>query len=221
MKKISLYPVIILFWTAFLFSGCGTKDKSDRDKEIEQKRESGEYADATMLKKAADKEIESFMLSLKYSLNEAIREGGPVRAIGVCSEAAPEIAMAHAREGWQIWRLTDRSRNPNNQVNDLQHDILYEFAEAGSAPPFVIEWKEEMGQRKFYYYKPIYTDKLCLNCHGVKESMKPETVAKLMELYPDDQATGYYAGELRGMFMVEVDWPKGKVLAEKLAGDSL
>jgi len=220
MKKIVMAVFLGGLFMNLVIAGCGKDEKESTGKDLDKERESGEYADVSMLQKAADKEIASFMTSLKYSLKEAMRDGGPANAISVCSDAAPEIAMAHARDGWEIWRLTDRPRNPNNEVNDPQYDILYEFSDSTTAPPFVIEWQEDKGERKFYYYKPIYVDQMCLNCHGVREDLQPEVVKKLDELYPDDKATGYYAGDLRGMFMVVVDWPKGKALAEKLAGET-
>jgi len=34
--------------------------------------------------------------------------------------------------------------------------------------------------------------------------LAPDLKAKLAELYPNDQATGYAAGDLRGVFWVEL-----------------
>ncbi|MGM0774574.1 MAG: c-type heme family protein, partial [Pseudomonadota bacterium] len=39
-----------------------------------------------------------------------------------------------------------------------------------------------------------------LGCHG--KSIDPEVKAKLDELYPEDQATGFSEGDLRGAFVV-------------------
>jgi hypothetical protein len=44
---------------------------------------------------------------------------------------------------------------------------------------------------------------MCLQCHGA--NIAPPVAAKLAELYPEDQATGFAAGDFRGLFWVELD----------------
>ncbi|MBW2376809.1 MAG: DUF3365 domain-containing protein [Deltaproteobacteria bacterium] len=43
---------------------------------------------------------------------------------------------------------------------------------------------------------------LCVTCHGAE--LPPDLRARLAELYPEDQATGYAAGDFRGVFWVEL-----------------
>jgi hypothetical protein len=47
--------------------------------------------------------------------------------------------------------------------------------------------------------KAIPTAPLCLTCHGT--AIEPRLQAELTALYPQDLATGYQAGELRGAFV--------------------
>jgi hypothetical protein len=64
-------------------------------------------------------------------------------------------------------------------------------------------WQEiadDGGRREFRFMKAITTQPLCLTCHG--EAISPEVAAKLSELYPDDRATGFREGDLRGAFVV-------------------
>ena len=51
------------------------------------------------------------------------------------------------------------------------------------------------------YAEPLYTMPLCVNCHG--QNLKPEVAQQIKKLYPDDQATGFHAGDLRGLLWVE------------------
>ncbi len=51
------------------------------------------------------------------------------------------------------------------------------------------------------YVEPILLQPLCLGCHGA--ALAPEVEARIDALYPDDQATGFEVGELRGVFWVE------------------
>ena len=48
--------------------------------------------------------------------------------------------------------------------------------------------------------KAIPTGGLCLQCHGT--AIAPKLAEKLSELYPEDKATGYSEGEIRGAFVV-------------------
>ena len=51
------------------------------------------------------------------------------------------------------------------------------------------------------YVEPIVMQPMCLTCHG--ESLAPEIAARISEVYPDDQATGFKVGDFRGVFWVE------------------
>jgi hypothetical protein len=53
------------------------------------------------------------------------------------------------------------------------------------------------------YMQAIVLQPMCAMCHG--DSLAPEVRATIQENYPDDQATGFAVGELRGAFLI--DWP--------------
>ncbi len=60
--------------------------------------------------------IKSFAGQLKSEFQKGIKAGGPLTAIGVCSEKAPGIANTLAREtGWMIRRVSLKTRNPQNR----------------------------------------------------------------------------------------------------------
>ena len=48
--------------------------------------------------------------------------------------------------------------------------------------------------------KAIPTGAVCLNCHGTK--IAPEVSQALAGLYPEDRATGFNEGDIRGAFVV-------------------
>jgi hypothetical protein len=52
------------------------------------------------------------------------------------------------------------------------------------------------------YVEPIRMKGICMQCHG--DRIKPSVKVRLQALYPDDQATGFEKGELRGMFWVKL-----------------
>jgi hypothetical protein len=53
---------------------------------------------------------------------------------------------------------------------------------------------------RFGYVEPIYVKSLCLTCHG--DNVAPAVREVIVELYPNDEAVGFQAGDFRGMFWV-------------------
>ncbi len=142
--------------------------------------------------------------ALKAELLAAVEAGGPVQAISVCNERAPEIAMVMSEEsGWELARSSHRLRNPANQPDDFTAAVIAEFLEreaAGETPDTLAKAAivEEDGERMFRMVKAIGTAPLCLNCHGATLAAPVE--AALADIYPDDEARGFEAGQMRGVF---------------------
>ncbi len=65
------------------------------------------------------------------------------------------------------------------------------------------------GSSFYRYYRPLKVGKVCLTCHGPVETLDPELRKTLKELYPEDRATGYRAGDLRGVVSVTLVPAKG------------
>jgi hypothetical protein len=149
------------------------------------------------------------------ALTHAVSENGPAEALSVCSVVAPDIAVAHVRDGWFLSRVTTQPRNSNNEADAEEEVVLARFA-ADSVLSFIAQWNDQETKERFHYYKPIRTKEICLACHGAETVLGEGVTAKLAELYPDDKATGYELGALRGMYSVEVLWPEGRQYAESL-----
>ena len=149
--------------------------------------------------------MQAFGGKLKQELLAAIDEGGPPNAIEVCNIRAPEIAgEVSSGSGWEVARSSHRLRNPENAPDPYTAAAIEAFLaerEAGTPAEDLVraEIVEEDGGRAFRMVKAIPTAKLCLACHGGPE-VKPETEAKLAELYPEDEARGFDEGDMRGVF---------------------
>jgi len=144
-----------------------------------------------------------FSEKLKSQLLGAIKAEGPVKAIEVCKVAAPAIASEASTGGWSVGRTSLKLRNPKNAPDEWEKQTLefFEAEKAKGADASKLERSEvaaKNGVRKFRFMKAIPTAEFCLTCHGreVKEPVK----AKLAELYPNDQATGFSLGDVRGAF---------------------
>lgn len=147
--------------------------------------------------------VKSFGGSLKQALQSAVNEGGLTNGIEVCKTVAPEIAKNNSSGNWTISRTSLRVRNPENAPTDWQRIQLLAMDKQPvkiGKPVEVWQVSEASGQPAFQYMSAIPTQKLCLGCHG--KSIAPEVKAKLTELYPEDKATGFSEGELRGAFVV-------------------
>lgn len=141
-----------------------------------------------------------FASRLQAALQDGMAAGGPVAAIGACKDLAPQIASTLSAEaGAAVSRTSSRVRNPQNRPTDWQADVLETF-ERDPAETEFFELRDDGSAR---YMKAIPTGALCLNCHGTV--LAPDIRARLDEAYPDDQARGYYLGDLRGAFSVV--WP--------------
>jgi hypothetical protein len=152
---------------------------------------------------------EAFAL-LSKNLAEAIARDGVPGAIGFCSEKAlPLTASVAAGSGVVLRRVSHKARNPKNKADAAEVEVLNVFRsalKAGSAPAPQVR-KNAEGSESFY--APIVlANPLCLKCHGdPAKDIDVETLARLHKLYPQDEATGFTLGELRGMWRVDFPPP--------------
>ena len=152
--------------------------------------------------KAAIKELAG---ALQMELKGAMQAGGPVAAIGVCNtRAIPLTEKAAANHDMVLSRVSLKYRNPDNMPNNWQAAVLEDFEQQRSAGKDVtaLTWSETVSTgdgREFRFMKAIPTAKICLQCHGAK--LVPEVGAILSQLYPEDRATGFAEGDIRGAFV--------------------
>ena len=142
---------------------------------------------------------------LAGELGAQLEAGTPAAAIDVCSRIAPAAAKELGREGTHIRRTSLRVRNPANAPDAWERAWLSRFEETvagGGWPAEIHEADEAAGELRFL--RPISVNEVCLTCHGVAEELDPEVRQGLAESYPDDRATGFAAGDLRGAFSVRV-----------------
>lgn len=173
--------------------GGGGEAERDRPEGSAREASTGDFAaDA----KAATNRLQ---VALKKELSAAMKDGGPVAAIEVCHTRAPEIAREVGSETeLEVGRVSRHNRNPANTPSDAEAAVLAAF-EARPAMQDTVFTRD--GERTYMRAIRIGTA-LCLNCHGAESSLEPELKGRLAELYPQDQATGFEVGDLRGGFVV-------------------
>lgn len=150
--------------------------------------------------------IKHFSAQLKSKLQEGMKQGGPVQAIQVCNTAAEQIQnQISGQQGWQISRTSLKLRNPKNSPDAWEQKVLMDFEQRLKSGEAVgkLETSEIINSTPpvFRYMKAIPTQGLCLSCHG--DHLMPAVADKLGELYPEDQATGFKVGDIRGAFSIK------------------
>lgn len=149
----------------------------------------------------AGKEItaETF-LALSTELRSAMKRGGVEEAAQYCNLAAIPITDSLASVyGVTIRRATDRPRNQSNTATSQELAIIEKYkAQLTSGDQLLPQVVKANGAKTFF--SPIIASDLCLQCHGSKTSM--ESYRAIADLYPNDLATGYKAGDLRGVWSV-------------------
>lgn len=159
---------------------------------------------------AARNAIKLLSDGLQGELKTAMAAGGPVAALSVCNVVAPVIAAnTQAATLIKVKRTSHKVRNPDNAPDELEGKVLADFlakTEAG-ADLKTLEHSEvattESGKRVLRYFKAIPMQaEPCLACHG--SAISDEVKTAIGTLYPDDQAVGFKAGDLRGMFSAAV-----------------
>lgn len=214
MKKIISSATILI-----LLLSCGPQERVSKEtfEEVNQAMEVKRLTEAEILEEAMiwgdsiSTEAQSQLLS---ALQKAIAENGVPGAVDFCSvQALPILTSVGEKYGVSIRRASNRSRNPKDNPTEEEKEILdaYEFnAEKGNTSEPNIQ-KFENGEVYLYTKAIMIPGGFCLSCHGEPgKEINTETLEKLTELYPQDNAKGHKVGDLRGMWSIRI--PKSEVV---------
>lgn len=206
---------IVMVSLVALLTACGEKTEKAAEAPAAAPAQTGTAAqqaapasaapavDKAALVESAKGAVQALGGTLKGELEAAMQAGGPVEAMSICHTKAPEIAKAvSAEKGMEVSRVSLKNRNPvMGQANEWQTAVLNDFEakKAAGEDAATIAYAEVV-DNEFRFMKAIPTAAVCLKCHGTE--LSPAVTAKLTELYPQDKATGYKEGDLRGAFVV-------------------
>ncbi len=173
--------------------GCTSRTETSSDKLMALARQKGDSI--SMMAKAA----------LGSQLKAAIQEGGPAYAVEFCNVAAYPILDSLPAKA-SIRRASLRIRNPKDAPTDTEKEILQYYESRLSSEELLEPQVRETGNN-ILYARPILLDNpLCLNCHGSPGThIQEETMAKLDQLYPEDNAKNHALGDLRGIWSISFD----------------
>ena len=149
--------------------------------------------------------VNALAAEMMAELTAALDAGDPSAGIAVCKEKAPGVA-ANVKEtyGVNVGRTSHKLRNAANVAPEWADPYIAELAED---PTYLAGPNGELGA-----LLPIKLKAECQMCHGPAEEIDESIMAAITEGYPDDQATGFVEGDLRGWFWVEA--PPGEAEVE-------
>lgn len=136
-------------------------------------------------------------------LMHTIKTEGHVAAIRVCNEQAPQIAQAVGSDlNLEVGRTALRVRNPKNAPTARQRDVLQQFVEQWQHTKNVVPtatYTNDQGQQ--VWVQAIVMQPQCAACHG--SNIEPALKQAIVERYPEDAATNFEVGQIRGAFVVK------------------
>ena len=189
--RLDARKLILLFIIGFFSHSCTPSSSSEVEK-------SHYLSEAERIATDAQK-------ALLGEVSAQMKAGGAVQAVRYCNEKAIELtdSLAHSYPV-EIQRLSDRNRNPNNAIftdRDTRawQYILAQYDVKKTSDAVLFEDEDNV-----YYYKAILVGMpACLACHGdPTQDIAPETLSVISSHYPQDKATGYTQGALRGMWKI-------------------
>lgn len=146
----------------------------------------------------AQSTLAPFKTELARTLAGALARG-PDDAIDACATRAPELARAASKDGVRVGRASDRRRNPDNAVPSWASSAVTDLARAPRDGEHRVV---ALPGGRAGYVETITVKAMCLTCHG--EAVAPPIAARIAARYPNDAATGFREGDMRGVFWVEL-----------------
>ena len=146
---------------------------------------------------------------LRTNLQTAIQSGGISNALPFCSIAASPLTASMAeKHGVTLRRITHKARQPSAKASETERTLLSHFeslitaASITNPPPPVVT---NLAPGTLTFFAPIVIGvELCLKCHGEPGTDIAQTDLDLIrKLYPQDEATGFKLGQLRGAWRID------------------
>ena len=194
----SVISNILVFMWLVVVPSVASADKQTQSDEIAERE------------KAAKQVAQEFVKQLGGHLKTELKKSGPVGAISVCRDIAPDIANELSlKNGWRVTRVSAKPRNSmigtgdEWELNNLA-DFEREAALGRSYSDMLSSQIVLEGGKSYYrFMKPLPVAEVCLTCHGGEGDIPAAVAEKLADAYPHDKAKGYKLGDLRGAISIK------------------
>ena len=160
--------------------------------------------ESELFKERGNQIVQKTAEELSGNLMSKMKEGGIPLAVEYCNTAAlPLTSKVSEAEKVTIKRTSLKTRNPLNEPNEEEVKVLKKFSsriKKNASLEAIVEL-DETG--KPHYYAPILVEKKCLMCHGsLDKEVSKQADSIIKSFYPNDLATGFSEGDLRGIWSI-------------------
>ncbi len=184
--------IMYLLSFIFLLMACS---KAPQEQAVEK-------IDSTYLSQG-NKIVKISFETISGELQKALANGSIESALRYCNVNAYPITDSLATSFQvSIKRLSDKNRNLRNKTDKMGDFMMKGFgidlSEGNDLSPKLV-----LKDDSVIFYKPIITQALCLNCHGVPgKDITFSNDSLIQALYPRDKAVGYQVNQLRGLWRI-------------------
>jgi hypothetical protein len=216
MKANCVLPILFLL---SLLVACESERKVNKDviDEIKKLSEVKKVNEAEMISYAlkwGDEISNEAQQSLISTLQKAIAEHGIAGAVEFCrAEALPITHEVGKKHNVTVKRVSLKNRNPSNIPSEVEKNLLeaYAYNVENNLENKPNIQKINDGETLLFTKAIAIPNGMCLNCHGEPgKEITTETLTRIVNLYPEDQAVGLKVGDLRGMWSIAL--PKSEVI---------
>ena len=141
-------------------------------------------------------------------LTKSIKEGGAASAIPFCNTMAiPLTEEISVKYSTVIKRTSYKVRNENNAPTKEETRILSAYKKLIDANEELKPIVEMDKSGSPHFYAPILLQQKCLACHGeIGKNITVQTDSIIRSYYPNDRATGFKDGDLRGIWSIAFEF---------------
>lgn len=147
----------------------------------------------------------ALLQKLGSELKTQMQTSGAMGALNFCSQNALTLTEQIAKESkTSIKRASINYRNPVNKANTEETALLNTWSNlVKNGQPLPAQKLVNVSDSTIMYYKPLMiNNEACLKCHG---NVEGELAKAIKTAYPEDKATGYKMGDLRGMIAITIE----------------
>jgi hypothetical protein len=153
----------------------------------------------------------TLLQTLGKNMKAHMKKGGPMDALNFCANKAyslTESVNKKLKDGVSVKRISLKERSSINRAEADEAKVLKAMQTLKDANVVLPKHMVQKVSKDVYkFYKPLVINKgVCLKCHGdIQNKNLKDAIAKR---YPQDKATGYKMGDLRGAIVVTIDKSK-------------
>ena len=200
-----------LLWIGALivtFSACQSETKQEPKEDAAKKQETQAEKPAFDHKAYKMKGMiiaKNTFKVFKSNIETVASKDGLTGVVDFCHDNAKKLADSLGKvHNVVIKRTSHKLRNAKSEPDADSKAVLENYLKLQEEHQTIEPVVKKDAEGYVHFYAPIKLKKECLKCHGAPEQDVNEQILKLIKSkYPNDAATGFKEGELRGIWDIK------------------